>query len=131
MDEKNSERRKQIDLENLRRGPTRHATLAPELVERIIRIKSILVEVDDSSLEEALDDFKRDAHPEKEVAIWERMASVYRGYVLFNRDLTLDQKRDVYAVLLSASMGDRNFSNAKHLDRTAITTIVHLYDISN
>ena len=59
------------------------------------------------------------------------MASVYRGYVLFNRDLTLDQKRDVYAVLLSASMGDRNFSNTKHLDRTAITTIVHLYDISN
>jgi hypothetical protein len=131
MGEENFSRITECDLDHLTVGPIRHATLPPELLARITKMKSILSEVDDSSFEETVDDFRRDTHPEQEIAIWETMASVYREYLLFNRDLTLDQKRDVFSVILTASMGGTSFGNVKNLDQAAIADIVNLYEKSH
>ena len=83
-----------------------HEALAGPLVVRVKRFKEILGEVEPMPLEKTIDDFRRDMHPEREVAIWEKIAEGYNKHVSSNPSLSLKEKRKVYADLLIASMGE-------------------------
>lgn len=82
----------------------RHETLAPELVERIKKFKAILVDEDTVSLEQTIDNFKYDQNPEREVEIWEWIASSYQNIRDKHPKLTKEELHAAYARLLQASM---------------------------
>ena len=73
-------KRKDLD-EHLRPTPIRHKTLPDKLVERIKKYHTILAEVDPAPPETLIDDFRKDMHPEREVAIWEGIADKYQRRV--------------------------------------------------
>lgn len=92
----------QIDPTKLRPGPVRHEQLSADQMERIKKLHQTFHEVDSSPLEKWVDDFKRDANPDREIRIYEGMAEAYTAYCA-GRDLTLQAKQDVYRVVLLRS----------------------------
>jgi len=110
------------------KAPIRHATLPKELVQRIKAYKKILAEVDDSSLEEAIEDFKRDANPESEVVIWERIAGTYRACLQANKTLTeLTVKKEVFFVIVRYSMTTEVFRELKFLGEKEVNALIDIY----
>lgn len=75
------------------------------LVERIKAFKTILREVELIPLAETIENFKYDSNPEKEVAMWETIAEVYKDYVAENPDISIEEKMEVYKIaFVSCSM---------------------------
>lgn len=122
-----------VDPAELRPGPIRHATLSPELVARITKVQAVFAEVDPTPLEKWLEDFRRDVHPERELAIYESMARAYSGYVA-GRELTMPAKNDVYVLVLlrSSAPDDQVLANARltTLSMEEARAVLRLYDAS-
>jgi hypothetical protein len=76
-----------------------------DLIDRMKSIHEISIEVDGTSLEEKLENFSRDANPEMEIAIWERIARAYLSFRNRDPSLTLDGKREAFRFLLCQAMG--------------------------
>jgi len=86
----------------LRPGPIRHATLTPTQIARIEAVQKTFAEFDPSPLDKWIDDFKRDEHPDREIAIYEAMAQAYRGYCS-RHTLTREAREEVYGLVLARS----------------------------
>jgi hypothetical protein len=86
----------------LRPGPIRHATLTPTQIARIEAIQKTFAEFDPSPLDKWIDDFKRDQHPDREIAIYEAMAQAYTGYCS-HHTLTREAREEVYGLILARS----------------------------
>jgi hypothetical protein len=74
--------------------------------EQLLRIKTLqqtFAEVDESPLDEWIDNFKRDADPNREIMIWERIAEAYTRYCS-QHPLTIEAKKEVHSMLLIRSM---------------------------
>jgi hypothetical protein len=98
---------KAVTVASLQPGPIKHAELTETQLDRINRLKQVLAEVDNSSLETWIDNFKRDANPDQELAVWERIAAAYTTYCS-QRSLSLKAKKDVHTILLLRSMASEN-----------------------
>ena len=118
---------KQVGLSHLRPGPIRHPVLPDDFIERIKAFKETLGDVDGVSLEQTIDNFKRDTHPETELVIWERIASTFQMFL--SHDPTTDPaiRKDILAVLIGASMGTEDHPNIKHLSNDQIKHLVANY----
>ena len=92
-----------VDTATMKPGPIQHEQLSDEQLRRITHLHEILAEVDPSSLETWTDNFKRDMHPDQEIAVWERIARAYTTYTS-QKNLSLDAKGDVFQTLVLASM---------------------------
>lgn len=88
-------------LIRLEKGPIRHDALPPPLVERIERLADVFDEVLPGHIGEWVDDFRRDVHPEHEVALWERLAGEYLRFT--DPHDPRRRKRDVLKVLLNCA----------------------------
>jgi hypothetical protein len=64
-----------------------------------------LGDIDSVPIEQTIDNFKRDADPESELVIWERIASTFQLYLSHNPTTDLAIRKGIFAVLLRASMG--------------------------
>lgn len=118
----------------LQRGPIRHDSLPAEQVARLTRLQQIFAEVDPTPLAGWIDDFRRDQHPEREIAIYEAMARAYTGYCQ-GRDLDVAAKREVFSVVLTRSGApdeevlERLTQGELHtLTRDDVKAILALYD---
>jgi hypothetical protein len=111
----------------LHKGPIRHPVLPDSFVDRIKAFKAILSDVDPTPLETAIDNFKRDSHPEDEIAIWERIANTYRLFLSHNAVGDPAIRKEVFAVLIGASMGSEDWSNIKQLNSDQINYLVANY----
>jgi hypothetical protein len=111
----------------LEEGPIRHPVLPEDLLRRIKAFKGILAEVDNAPLDEVIDDFKRDEHPEKEIAVWERIANTYRLFLLHNPMSDLAAKHDIFSVLLMASLGEQDWSGIQCLTHDQIKHLLLNY----
>ena len=98
-----------IDINQMEPGPIRHETLPEDFIRRVRAFKALLADVDESPLAEILDDFKRDAHPERELVIWERIANTYALFVSHEGIKDLPTKKEVLSVLLGVSMDQEKF----------------------
>jgi hypothetical protein len=94
---------KLADLDSLQPEPIRHQKLSPGQMERINKLRDTFAEVERSPIEKWVDNFKRDANPDKELAIWERMAAGYTRYCS-RKQLSRAAKEDVFQLLLLRSM---------------------------
>ena len=101
-----------VDPNKLQRGPIQRETLTAEQLQRIAAIRETFVEIDDQTIEQWVDNFKRDLNPDNELAIWERMAKAYSRYC-DTHQLDLDIKKEVYKVVLLRSMTSPNDVIAK------------------
>lgn len=95
-----------LDPRTLRSSPIRHERLPPDLVSRIRLVRASLLGVHSHSMANWLDGFKRDAHPSKEVAYWERVAAVYQEYLAMTHNLTVQQHKDVFNLIFFLGLGD-------------------------
>ena len=101
-----------VDPNELQQGPIQRETLTAEQLQRIAAIRETFVEIDDQTIEQWVDNFKRDLNPDSELAIWERMAKAYSRYC-DHRQLDLETKKEVYKVVLLRSMASPNDVIAK------------------
>jgi hypothetical protein len=99
---KRADRTKWVDPAELHPGPIQHASLTDNQLERVRRLQQTFAEVDPSSLDKWIDDFKRDRDPERELRVYEGMADAYRAYCN-GRNLSPRGKSDVYQVVLLRS----------------------------
>ncbi|WP_315725638.1 MULTISPECIES: toll/interleukin-1 receptor domain-containing protein [unclassified Bradyrhizobium] len=70
-------RKQRVDPKKLKPSPFRHLRLSSELLSRVRLIRAALLEVHPLSMEAWIDGFRRDTNPDREIAIWERIASTY------------------------------------------------------
>ncbi|MBO0857830.1 MAG: hypothetical protein J2P21_05125 [Chloracidobacterium sp.] len=94
---------KLTDIDSLNPGSIRHQSLNHRQMERIYKLRDTLAEVERSPIEKWIDDFKRDLNPDKELAVWERIADGYARYCS-RRPLSIEAKEDVFQLLLLRSM---------------------------
>ena len=92
-----------VQASELKPGPIRHDELSAAQIERLTKLHETFRDVDPTPLAKWIDDFKRDANPEREISIYEAMAHAYSAYCT-GRNLGLDAKGDDYRVVLARSM---------------------------
>lgn len=107
-----------VDPKTIQPGPVRREALSDEQMARIRALRAAFVEVDGQTLEQWCDNFKRDADPDKELEIWERMAKAYRAYC-DGKQLSAAAKKDVYRIVLLRSMA----SEQDVLDRVKLNAL--------
>lgn len=91
------------DPATLRPSPER-SRLSPEQVARIRRFKATLGAHDTATLEETLSNFARDADPEPEIVIWERIARVFADEVTARGVPSPEEERLIYFAALGCSL---------------------------
>lgn len=116
-----------IDINQMEPGPIRHRTLPEDFIRRVRAFKALLSDVDESPLAEILDDFKRDAHPERELVIWERIAGTYALFVSHEGIENLPMKKEVLSVLLGVSMDQEKFPEMTHLSPEQVRHLTRNY----
>ena len=78
--------------------------LAPSLMSGINLVRHALSDVMPDTLTQVVERFRRDAHLERELSVWEAMAAVYQDFkIVFKPDAV--RCRAAFLVLLELSMG--------------------------
>lgn len=88
--------------------PVRHEKLPYQLINRIKLVHNVFKDYYDISLEKTINNFKHDTNPEREVIIWEAIASTY--YDLLDRipnSRNFLTKRNTYGLLLCISYSNK------------------------
>jgi len=71
---------KHIDPNQLRSGPIRHKSLPPKLLKIIRSVYEVFGPYLNTTLEQFEIGFRRDMHPQNEVAIWCKITTAWIGY---------------------------------------------------
>lgn len=104
----NSEEQNEIQSINpneIRQNEIVHGELTDEQIAKIKKIHLTFQEVDNISLEQTINDFKRDLNPDDEINVWLNMADAYQNYLSFKSEkIDLNTKTEVYRLILSRSM---------------------------
>jgi hypothetical protein len=107
-------------------GPIRHLVLPPDFIARVKAFKTKLGDADKFSLEQYIDYFRRDADPEGELAIWERLAGTFELFVAHN-PTTGAIRREVLKVLVGTSLGMDDWSDIEYLSEDQVKRLVVFY----
>ena len=117
-----------LSSSDLHAGPVRHATLPGGIIDRIKAFKEILGDADPISLEKTIDAFTRDANPERELVIWERIAGTFRLFVEHNPAANHPGcRKEILSVLLGVSMGQEHWGNPQHLTKAQLRHLILTY----
>ncbi len=73
-----------------------HDSLSEDLVRRIKRLHPIISEVLPWSLDEWVNGFHYDMHPEREVRIWERMLKKFESRCKMQGATTKEEKQNIF-----------------------------------
>ena len=84
-------------------GGYRHEPFSEDIRDRLREIKEALDEVHPMTLQEWEDGFRKDTHPEKEIAIWLRLAERYKAFTE-EKEFSQGQRREVFNVMLACTM---------------------------
>jgi hypothetical protein len=97
-----------INPKQLRQGPIRHESLSPELLDFIRAVYDVLGPYLGMTLEEYEIGFMRDLRPEREVAVWCRIAKAWLAYherFLHNKTLPDEDEKHLLGALIVISTG--------------------------
>lgn len=86
-----------IRLDAIKTGSILHS-LTPDQKKKIRVFQAVFFEVFPIPIEEFFDGFQRDENPDREIAIWEKMASVYEHNVIFCKDK--EDREKLFATIL-------------------------------
>jgi len=119
-----------MNPESLKPGPIRHTALPPNLLKRAIALEPVFADVYPVTHEKWIEGFRRDAHPENEIAIWEQIAAAYTQFIK-DRQVPIAQRREAFGLLLyrSGATAEETLQQAKlkHLTREEARRLVNLY----
>ena len=104
---------KYVGPRTLRPGPIRHESLPPDLVGQIKAVYDVIGPFVGMTLEEFEIGFMRDMHPEREVALWCRIAKAWLAYhedFLGNETLPDEEERKLLGALVAISTGLEDLS---------------------
>jgi hypothetical protein len=90
--------------QSLHRGWLKHESLSQDQLQRIGRLRDVLIDAYPMTLDGWVDGFMRDAHPESEIQIIEACATVYQE-LSKQVHLSRDEKGRLYAVVCAISSG--------------------------
>ncbi len=93
---------KMMDPNEIQQGPIVSDTLTALQLKRIDYLYNTFKEVDPTSKEKWVEDFKRDQNPDREIEIWEMMANAYNSYC-DGKTIALDVKKEVFKLVLMRS----------------------------
>lgn len=96
-------------------------------IQKIKNIKEILKEVETSSLNETIANFKKDLFIEREIFAWECIAITYQDYTHSKSSLSLAKKKEIFSVLLGLSAGINTFDHLNLLNSKEINRIKTAY----
>jgi hypothetical protein len=102
-----------VDPHTLRPGPIRHESLPSDLLGQIRAVYDVIGPYLDMTLEPFEIDFMRDMHPEREVALWCRIAKAWLAYhedFLGNETLPNEEERKLLGALVAISTGVEDVS---------------------
>lgn len=111
-------------------SPIRHPELTAALIDRIRKLEETFAEVYPATLDEWLDGFKRDENPEREIAIWEQMASAYVQF-LNTGEFNTSARREMLGLLLTRSSTtdiEPLLGNLQYLTKDQARSLLALYD---
>jgi hypothetical protein len=101
-------RMEKVNIADLKPGPIQHKSLPDKLLKNIRTLYEMVGHYSCSTLEEWEIGFMRDTRPEREVAVWSRVALAWMKYhklYLNNKILSDDKESDLVNVLVSFSLG--------------------------
>ncbi|MEO8255531.1 MAG: hypothetical protein ABI554_14210 [Flavobacterium sp.] len=120
-----------INPNDIRINEVVHDSLTSEQIEKIKTIHNIFAEVDKSSLEQTITDFKRDLHPDNEIEIWLQMANAYKNYLSKNSK-NLEEKKEIFKLILCRSMMNTEKaienSDLKYLNKEDAEEVLSFYN---
>ena len=94
-----------INIDSLTMSPEVHDSLTPDQTTKVKKIYNTFSEVNPSTLEETISNFKRDQNPDNEINVWLNMATTYENFLSTRYSkLDLDKKKEVYKLILIRSM---------------------------
>jgi len=102
-----------VDPRQIQRGPIRHKSLSPELLEQIEAVFDVIGPYIGKSLEQFEISFMRDSDPESEVALWCSITAAWISYhEKFLNDETLpdEDEKKLLGALLAISAGVEDVS---------------------
>ena len=108
QEEASNESVQYIDPNKIQFSPIIHEKLSDDQMARIKAIHGVFGEFDGQSLEQWVEDFRRDLDPEPNIVVWEQMVVAYEGYISSQDNLSKGQKLDVYRLILFRSMVPEN-----------------------
>jgi hypothetical protein len=94
------------DARQLKQSEHQQPPFSEEVRDILREIKSSIDEFYCLSVEEWEDGFRRDRHPEKEIALWLHLGRTYRS-LTSSRDLSTEQRRDYFTLLLTCLNSSR------------------------
>jgi hypothetical protein len=122
-----------INVNDLTLSPVVHDTLSSDQIEKITKIQTAFLEVNPSTLEETITNFKRDRNPGNEIAIWLAMADAYEMFTAKNKSIDIYKKKEAYGLILMRSMeneeGAKAKSNLKLLTEKEVSEIFSYYNL--
>lgn len=108
--------------------------LSAQQIQRISILQKALVEVNDTSLAETLNNFRKDLNPDSEIEIWEAIAGAYQQTLLQKPTASLEEKHEVYRLLLlrSSMSAEEALVQAKVsiLSEAAAKEVLDLYNLA-
>lgn len=94
-----------VNLDNLIPSPIVIDSLSNPQLEKVTFIQQTFQEVLPISIEETMNNFKRDAHPDNEIEIWMGMAKAYQGFEINNKKVTDSNRRqEAFKLIFMRSM---------------------------
>jgi hypothetical protein len=96
-----------IDPNKIQQGPVIHHSLTSAQTKNIDYLYNTFKEVDPTSKEKWIEDFKRDQNPDREIEIWMMMANAYNSYCE-GKDIKIEVKKEVFQIVLMRSSAPEN-----------------------
>jgi len=108
--------------------------LSAQQKKRITLIQQALIEVNDTSLEETLNNFRKDLNPDREIEIWEAIAGAYQQMLRKMPAASLEEKQEIYRLLLlRSSMSAEEAiaqANLSTLSEATAKEVLELYNLN-
>ena len=91
-----------VSPDSLKEGPLR-SELSEDQIRRITRFQSVLEEAYPTSLDETLENFRRDQNPETEIRLWEHMTELFERELGERPAADGEERKLLFRVILTCS----------------------------
>ena len=91
-------------VSELKQGAFQHPPFVVELRDAILKLQKSLEEVYPHDYQFWEDGFRRDTHPEGEIALWLHIANVFESFCS-SRTTSVEERKDAFRVLVACSNG--------------------------
>lgn len=91
-----------VPPDSLKESPP-NSELSDAQIRRITRVQSVLNEVYPVSLEDTLENFRRDQHPEAEITLWEHMTELFEHELGERPQADIEERKLLFRVILACS----------------------------